>query len=205
MSKPDARKPISEATRRQILEAAWDLIAGEARADVGLADIATRAGVSRQTVFYAFGNRAGVLTAMVRHKDTLTDHVGRIRAAVFTDDPTPDALLRAADAWLDYLPIIYPVGILLDAASLADADAAFAWQDRMVVALLGGFRGLAARAHAAGTLVGDHQALADEVWAQLHPTMWRRLVVECGWSAARFHASRHAIVQTLCAAATPTP
>jgi AcrR family transcriptional regulator len=197
MSKPKNPKAITEQTRRQILEAAWDLIAGKGRADVGLSEIAAQAGVSRQTVFYAFGNRSGVLTAMVRHQDTLTDHVERIRAAVFVDEPTPDSIIAAAEAWLDYLPVVYPVGILLDAASLTDAAAADAWSDRMIGALLGGFRNLVAHVHASTALDGDPGRLAEEVWAHVHPTMWRRLVVECGWTPSEFRESRLRVIRSL--------
>ncbi|MCA9526611.1 MAG: TetR/AcrR family transcriptional regulator, partial [Myxococcales bacterium] len=139
MSKPQKTKAISPATQAQILEAAWALIAAEGRPDAGLAEIAARAAVSRQTLFYAFGSRSGVLTAMVRHQDTRTDHVARIQAAVFDPVPTAASVVAAVEAWLDYLPVIYPVGILLDAASLTDEAAAAAWRDRMVEALLGGF------------------------------------------------------------------
>lgn len=201
MSKPKTEKPISDATKRQILEAAWTLFAQRGRADVGLAEIAAEAGVSRQTVFYAFGNRAGVLTAMARHKDTTTEHVARLRAALFVENATPDALVDAAEAWLDYLPVIYPVGILLDAASLTDADAASAWKDRMIDALLGGFAALARRVRT----LDDPRRVAEEIWAELHPSMWRRLVVECGWTPRAFRESRLRVVRALVGVPAPRP
>ena len=205
MSKPKKTKAISELTRHQVLDAAWHLIAQDGRADVGLSDIARAAGVSRQTVFYAFGNRAGVLTAMVRHKDAQTGHVERLRSHMMAEDPTLETLLAAVGAWLDYLPHIYPVGILLDAASLTDAEAAEAWNDRMVGALRGGFEVLCARLHASGAYAGTPKELAGEVWAQVHPTMWRRLVVECGWSKRKFRESRLRLISGLFAEAVPTP
>lgn len=172
------KKSISDATRSAILDAAWALISEEGRLDVAQQVIAERAGVSRQTVFYAFGDRAGLLLAMVRHKDTTTDHVARIRAAMDDGDKSVSGVLRLVAAWLDYLPVIYPVGILLDAASLADPAAAAAWTDRME-AVLRAFR----------AKLGDGPE-ADEIWALCHPTQWRRLVAERGWSAEAFRASR---------------
>lgn len=204
MSKPKKAKAISDDTRCQILEAAWDLIARQGRTDVALAEIASQAGVSRQTIFYAFGNRAELLTAMVRHRDTQSDHVDRIRAAVQADTPTPDHLVQAVTAWLDYLPTIYPVGILLDAASLSDTAAADAWNDRMVGALLNGLRSLAGHIQARGGITSDATWLADEIWAQVHPTMWRRLVVECGWAPEAFRESRLRIVRAFVDAARPS-
>lgn len=185
-------KPISEATRAAVLEAAWELIVEQGRTDVGQQDIARRAGVSRQTIYYAFGDRAGLLLAMVRHKDTLSGHVERIRAAGQAEGATVEAMLDLVDAWLDYLPVIYPVGILLDAASLADPGALAAWQDRMS-AVHKAFRSRA------GELSDKPDRVADEIWALCHPTQWRRLVVERGWSADEFRASRRRLVRALLA------
>lgn len=183
-------KPITEATRAAVLEAAWELIVDEGRADVGQKEIAARAGVSRQTVYYAFGDRTGLLVAMVRHKDTLSDHVERIAAARRAEGATVEAMLALVDAWLDYVPVIYPVGILLDAASLSDPAAEAAWRDRME-AVRGAFL---ARAR---NLSDDPQCVADEIWALCHPTQWRRLVVERGWSAEAFRASRRRLVRAV--------
>lgn len=185
MRKP---KSISDDTKRAILEAAWDLITDSGRADVAMTEVAERAGVSRQTVFYAFGGRSGLLLAMVRHKDTRTDHVARLGAIVAEPSPGPDALIAYSSVWLDYLPLIYPVGILLDAASITDPEAAAAWNDRMIKALLGGYRRLAKAIHQTHPLPEDPEKLADAIWALVHPTTYRRLVEECGWSHDAFRS-----------------
>ena len=163
-----------------------------------MAEIAAAAGVSRQAVFYAFGGRSGLLLAMVRHRDSLTDHVDRLRAELADPAPSRDTLCRAAAVWLDYLPVIYPVGIILDAAALTDAEAAAAWKDRMIDGLLDGLRGLAGRVHASDPLPRGPGRTAEEIWAEIHPSMWRRLVVECGWSREDFRSSRlEAVRRTL--------
>lgn len=194
MRKP---KSISDDTKRAILDAAWALISERGRTDVAMTEVAARAGVSRQTVFYAFGGRAELLIAMVRHKDTTTDHVARLGEVLRGPEPGPDALVRFAEIWIDYLPIIYPVGILLDAASTGDADAAAAWTDRMIGALLAGFRRLSERVHARRPLPGDPIRIADAVWAQVHPTTYRRLVMDCGWSHEDFRAHQIDVVRWL--------
>lgn len=183
-------KTISDATRVAILDAAWELIAEEGRLDIAQQDIARRAGVSRQTVFYAFGDRAGLLVAMVRHKDTKSDHVDRIMAAMAAPDDGVAGMLRVVGAWLDYLPEIYPVGILLDAASLADPAAQAAWSDRMDAVHV------AIRRTVEG-LSGDPDRVADEIWALCHPTQWRRLVLERGWSAEAFRDSRFRLARSV--------
>lgn len=187
MRKP---KSISDETKHAVLEAAWSLIAERGRADVGMAEIAATAGVSRQAVFYAFGGRAGLLLAMVRHKDEMSDHVARLRTHLSAAHPTRETLLQFAEVWLEYLPTIYPVGILLDAAAITDAEASDAWRDRMIGGLLTGFRRLAERVHADEAFEHGPNRTAEEIWAEIHPSMWRRLVVECGWSREDFHANR---------------
>jgi AcrR family transcriptional regulator len=156
------RKPISEETRTVILDATWSLIADKKRLDIGLTEIAAAAGVSRQTVYLAFGSRAGLLTAMARNKDLQSDHVDRLGKISCSDTMTPEEFQRYIEIWLDYLPLIYPVGILLDAAALADAEAASAWDDRMKGALLAGlkriFRRLAKQGHLVSGLKPDRAA-----------------------------------------------
>lgn len=192
------KKPISDETKRTILETAWALISDSGRADVGMAEIAKAAGVSRQTVFYAFGDRTGLLIAMVRHKDTMTDHVDRLTRAAALRDGRPGGLVAMAEAWLDYLPVIYPVGILLDAAALTDPSARAAWEDRMS-ALRGGFLRLARHIHAESGLPDTPERIADEIWALCHASAWRRLVVDCGWSAEAFRVSRLSLIASLLA------
>lgn len=186
MRKP---KSISDDTKRAILEAAWALISERGRTDISMAEIAARAGVSRQTIFYAFGGRSDLLLAMVRHRDTTTDHVAQLRAILAEPAPDEEALIRFVGIWLDYLPIIYPVGILLDAASTSDSEAATAWNDRMIGALLGGLRTLMQAVQKGHGLPVQADRIAEQIWALVHPTMYRRLVVECRWSNAEF--SKH--------------
>jgi AcrR family transcriptional regulator len=191
------KKAISEETRAAILNATWSLVAEKRRLDIGQAEIAAAAGVSRQTVYLAFGSRAGLLTAMARNKDLQSDHVARLGQISQSDPMTPEDLQSYVEIWLDYLPLIYPVGILLDAAALTDAEAASAWDDRMKGALLGGlkrvFRQLAKRGQLAAGLKPDQAA--EQVWSLMHPATWRQLVVECGWSPKEFRRSRLDIIR----------
>lgn len=192
-------KPISDDTRARILTAAWDLIAGQGRADVGQAEIAAAAGVSRQTVFYAFGNRAGLLQAMVAHHDATSDRLAALREVSRSAPPTIDGLFAVIERWLDYLPEVYPVAVLLDAAALTDPDARVAIEDRMVGVLLAGLRARTRAMVEADSLPEgcDSVALAQAIWELVHVHGWRRLVADCGWSAEAFRANRLALVRAL--------
>lgn len=199
-------KPISEETRTAILSAAWDLIATKGRSDVGQAEIAEAAGVSRQTIFYAFGNRAGLLTAMVAHHDDTSPALKRLMEVSVVRDASVAQLLRVVSAWLDYLPEVYPVAALLDAAALTDAEAREAIESRMVGRLLNGFLArLKAMANAGALPTGrDPVKTAETIWELVHLPAWRLLVVDRGWSAGEFRANRLELVRALIEAADPT-
>ena len=192
------KEPISEKTRAAILDATWSLIVEKGRLDVSQAEIAKAAGVSRQSIYLAFGNRSGLLTAMARNKDTQSDHVVQLGKISRTESATPDDFLRYIDVWLKYLPVIYPVGILLDAASLTEPDAASAWDDRMRGALLAGLKRILGHLAKDGRLAAGWEAdrAAEFVWSLIHPTAWRQLVVGCGWSPEEFRRSRLEIIWT---------
>lgn len=185
-------KKISEETKAAILEAAWRLIAEKGRVDVSQSDIAAAAGVSRQSIFYAFGNRSGLLTAMVRHKDSTSPRLARLLEVSAERRDDPQLLLDVISAWIDYIPDIYPVASLLDAAAVIDPEANAAISDRMVGQVLNGFtarlRGMAKRGQLADGVDPDRAAQA--IWEAIHLRAWRSLVIECGWSADEFKASR---------------
>jgi AcrR family transcriptional regulator len=196
---------ISQETRATILEAAWNLMAEQRRLDAGMAEIAAAAGVTRQTLFLAFGNRAGVLVAMARHQDTRGDQVQRMRQIAATGADVA-ALHAFVDAWLEYLPIVYPVAIQLETGSLSDADANAAWQDRIFSqgVRMGLDRILGQIVAGSGPNTGqDASQLADLCLTLLVPSAWRYLVVERGWTAEAFAGSRHVLIDALLASALP--
>lgn len=192
------KQPITEKTRAAILKATWSLIAKRNRLDVSQAEIAAAAGVSRQTIYMAFGARAGLLMAMVRNMDAQSEHAARLSEISRADTVTPSDFLRYIRIWLDYLPVIYPVGILLDSAALTDQEAALAWDDRMKGALLAGLKRILQRLSKSGHLAAGWNAdeAAELVWSLIHPASWRQLVVGCGWSAEAFSHSRLLIIQS---------
>jgi hypothetical protein len=136
---------------------------------------------------------------MLRHMDAQSPEVGRLQALAVS--PRTDAALATEylDAWLDYLPRVYPVAILLNAAALTDGDARAAIDDRLVGALLSGFTRFFTRLAETGRLRAgvDPAQAALEIWAGVHPFAWRLLVVERHWTAEQFRQSRQAAMQAL--------
>jgi AcrR family transcriptional regulator len=190
--------PITEKTRAAILKATWSLVARKKRLDVSQAEIAAAAGVSRQTIYVAFGSRAGLLTAMVRNKDLQSDHVARLGEISNAKDVTPADFVRYIGIWLDYVPLLHPVAVLLEAAAATDPEAAAAWDDRMKGALLAGLRRVLHRLSEGGHLAPAWNAdrAAELVWSLIHPAAWRHLVIGCGWSAEEYNSSRIALIKS---------
>src|SRR4051794_8521155 len=116
-------------TRARILEAALREVEERGTSDVTMAQVAAVAGVSRQLVYFHFSNRAGLLTAMARHRDEAGDIFDAARASR-TMEPVAgfEHLLRA---WCAYMPSIDSLTRALEAALLTGDDGAVAWRERM--------------------------------------------------------------------------
>jgi AcrR family transcriptional regulator len=194
-------RALTRETRDAMLEAAWKLIVERGRVDVSVAEIARAAGVTRQSVYLGFGNRVGLLIAMARHADAQSAHSRRMREIAASGVDDPEALVAYVRAWLRHLPEIYPVGVLLGAAAVTDAEAAAVFNDRMVGSLHAKYRELLARLAAAGRLAPGWEAgrAADLCWSLTHIDAWRQLVVERGWPPEAFVEDRLALIRTLLA------
>jgi AcrR family transcriptional regulator len=86
-----ARAESAQQTRRQILDAAREGLLDPGGMDVGLASIATRAGVARSTVYTTFGSRGALYAELADetlHRAGLDDVIGAFR------DPDPVAALE---------------------------------------------------------------------------------------------------------------
>lgn len=170
--------------RTRILEAAWRLIGERQDAAVPLSDIAQEAGVSRQTVYVNFGNRVGLLRAMVEHRDATSPELARMKR-VRQEQPTHEVLEAMVRGWFKYVPVIFKVAHALSSAAATDADAAEAWASRMVL-LRGGLRAMMERLRAEGQLAPGWtpEAAADWCYHQIHVDTWQHLVVERQWRPA---------------------
>ncbi|HUG26043.1 TetR/AcrR family transcriptional regulator [Piscinibacter sp.] len=170
--------------RTQILEAAWRLIGEHQDASVPLLEIARAAGVSRQTVYVHFGSRAGLLLAMVEHRDATSPELARLRR-VRQELPPVEALEATVRAWFKYVPVVFNVAHALQAAAATDADARQAWESRMRL-LRGGLLGVMQRLHADGHLARGWtpETATDWCYHLVHIDSWQHLVVERRWKPA---------------------
>jgi AcrR family transcriptional regulator len=176
----------SSGTRERILEAARALLESEARPDIGLEQIAKRAGVSRQAIYLHFGSRGALLLALAEHVDEaegLSELTRRVR------DARSGGEALELLVWLNaaYEPRIRAVAHAHDLARRGDPDLEAAWQDRM----------RARRALYADVVrrLEDDDELAegltsreavDLIWALLSSRVHEDLVVDRGWSRRRY-------------------
>ena len=173
-------------TRTRILRASWDLLESPDGSSVRMADIAKRAGVSRQAVYLHFPNRAELLTATTRYIDFVHDVDGRL--AESRNAATGQARLEAfIKAWGNYIPIIHGVARALIAMMDRDAEAATAWNDRL--------RAIRAGCQAAVDALARDGDLAppysrtqatDILWTLLSVQNWEQWRAACGWSQQNY-------------------
>lgn len=169
------------ATRVGILDATWELVT-EQGAGLKLSEVAARASVSRQAIYLHFGDRSGLLVALMQHMDD-TLKLGESLAAVH-GAPGGRSLLEAAmrlntSFWAQVLPVAQ----VLEAAQHDDEALGAAWRDRMRYRQAG-FRAMVDALADRGELDEDWSLddAAATLYAVAHFDTWRELVIELGWS-----------------------
>jgi AcrR family transcriptional regulator len=176
---------ISAETRTRILSAAWARMRNQGVGAVTVKDVALDAGVSRQLLYFHYGNRAGVLTAMARHHDRTSGFEHRLAAA--RDLPPVESFEAVVREWLAYLADLLPVARALEAAAITGDVGGEAWRDRMA-ALSSVVRAVVQRLADEGRLRPgwDVDAAADWAWSLVHPGTFAHLVEDRGWTASAF-------------------
>jgi AcrR family transcriptional regulator len=186
------RRQQAAATRTAILEAARQLMAEVGFPAATIRSIAERAGVSRETVYATFGSKWGIVTALGGL------NIERAAAALL-----PDGGLAALEAVTDLarqLELLGELGArimggnwpIVEAMRVGGAtdpelaalyrkasDGRRAWMQRLVTAW--------ERAGRLRAGVDPGEAI-DALWAITGPELYRLLVVEAGWTDARYAA-----------------
>ena len=170
----------SARTREEILDVAWALVPRKG-ADVSLAEIASEAGVTRQSVYVHFGSRGGLLMALVQRADERFA-IWEAMEKALGEAETAAKLRAVLAAWFAFVPQIAPVARELIRLKPQDEAVAAAWNDRMDE-LYGVFGDLAAELAAEGRLARSWQAdkAADYLWAASSVQVWDLLTGERGW------------------------
>ena len=178
-------------TRHRILRAAWELME-ERGAEVRLVDVADRARVSRQALYLHFGDRAGLLIALVEFMDEALG-LGDLVAHVFAAPTGAEMLERTMELYVRMAPRIDRVAEVLETAQYEDEGLAAAWRNRMDNRQRV-HRMIVQRISDEGQLAEGWtvDAAADLFYAITMPGPWRELTMELGWTPDdyRKHLSR---------------
>jgi len=184
------RRAQAQQNRSAIVTAARDLFIEQGYGRTTIAEIAEVAGVSVETLYAAFGNKATLLhkawDITVGGDDT--DIVFHERPEVLAIRGEPDLskrLMLHAEFSTRTAQRIAP--FLLMVRSAADSDAAAATMlEEMDRQRLAGMTVMAAESAKTGQLAVTEEECRDVMWSMTDGMLWHRLVNERRWTNERF-------------------
>jgi AcrR family transcriptional regulator len=198
------RRQQAEETRALIVRTARDLFVEQGYGHTTVADVARGAGVSVETIYAAFGNKATLL-----HRAWDITVGGDEQDIVFHERPDVLAIRREPDLAKRFMlhaafstktaQRIAPFQLMVQAAAGSDETAA-AMLVEMGRQRLVGIGVMAAEAAATGQLAVSEVECRDIIWSMTDGMLWHRLVSERGWTNERFadwlgHLWAHLLVE----------
>jgi AcrR family transcriptional regulator len=178
-------RPGDPRTRQRILRAAWEEIV-ERGAAMTLTDVADRAEVSRQALYLHFGDRAGLLLALVRFMPEVLGFEQKL-AHVLAAPTGVEMLRRAVELHSTYSAQVDPVAEVLEAAQYRDEALGAAFRDRME-ASRAVHRMIVQRIADEGELADGWavQDAGDLFYTVTMQAPWRELTRGLGWTPERY-------------------
>ncbi|HEV2809798.1 MAG TPA: helix-turn-helix domain-containing protein [Acidimicrobiales bacterium] len=186
------RQEQAQRTRWTVLEAARRLFLEQGYAPTTMAAIATEAAVSVETVYKAFGNKAGLLKSVfdvsIVGDDEPVPLMQResIRRMEAEGDPRRKLGMYGEHLSETSLRSV-PVQLLVRAAAASDPAAAAVWEE-MSTERLSGMTAFARHLHDGGHLrpgVSVEEA-RDVLWMYNSAEVYELLVMKRGWSPERY-------------------
>ena len=186
------RKEGARATRRAVLEAARRLFLERGYAGTTIAAVAQAAGVSVETVYKAFGNKAGLVKGVfdvaIVGDDEPIPMLQRERVARMRAEPDPrQKLLMYGEHLAQAGPRAGSLQLLIRSAAASHPDAAAVWE-QMVRERLIGMTEFARHLHEGGHLrpgVSFDEA-RDVLWTYNSVELYDLLVLQRGWDPRRY-------------------
>ncbi|KAB1153686.1 TetR/AcrR family transcriptional regulator [Micromonospora sp. DT46] len=187
----------SRQTRRRILQAAYELFVDQGYGATTLQGVAERAGVSVQTIYFAFGNKPSLLKELVDVTIAGDDEpVPTLQRAWFLDAvaaDTAEAQLRAhVRGTCEVLQRVAPIMDVLRAAGGQDPSLAGLWQqdsDPRLEVQTAAARSLLAKPGARARL--SVEDAADVLFGLLSPELYLLFVRDRGWTPERWQQWAH--------------
>ncbi|MER5321710.1 TetR/AcrR family transcriptional regulator [Streptosporangium roseum] len=186
------RAQKAQETRRRILAAALELFVQDGYGATNLQDVADRAGVAVQTIYFVFGNKRALLKELVdvtiAGDDEPVATMDRPWYAAALAAGTARDMLRAYVAGTSVvLERVAPIGRVLEAAVASDPEVAALWPhdvDPRYVVQQGAARALVGKP---GARVGvSAEEAADLLYGLLSPELYLLFVQERGWPRERW-------------------
>jgi len=184
------RREQARVTQRSVLEAARDLFVEKGYGRTTIKDIAAAAGVSAELIYATFGNKATLLhrawdiTIGGDDEEVLFHERPAVRALMSEQDLAKRLQMQAVLLTSTAHRIAPFTRALLGAAGSDSAAAAMLVEiDRQRLA---GISVMARYAADTGQLAVSEEECRDVMWATTDGTLWHQLVIQQGWSDARF-------------------
>ncbi|MFT4572675.1 MAG: AcrR family transcriptional regulator [Hyphomicrobiaceae bacterium] len=174
------------STQNRILNATWELLEADLGKPVRMADIAKKAGISRQALYLHFPTRAELLIATTLYLDEIKGSEAMLVPSR-TAGTGVERLNAYITGWGAYVPEIYGVAKALLAMKDTDEAAATAWDLRMQ-AVRHGCEAAINALHKDGTLRPEctKKAATDILWTLMSVRNWEQLTIECGMSQKKY-------------------
>jgi AcrR family transcriptional regulator len=186
------RREQAAATRRTILDAAQQLFERDGYAATSVPSIAAEAGVALKTVYVGFETKANLLNALwearLGEDEEAVPVFERAWYRSLVTEPDPERKLRIVAA--QAREVKTRSGDLLEVirnAAWADVEIALLW-GRIQAKLLDVQRSVVGQLVESKALAGslDVATATDILWTLNHPSVWRLLVRERGWTPEQY-------------------
>lgn len=184
------RRAQAEETRRAVVRAARDLFLERGYGRTTIGDVAAAAGVSTETIYAAFRNKATLLhrawdiTVGGDDEDVVFHERPEVLAIRSEPDLAKRLVLHAAFS-TQTAQRIAPFQLMVQSAAGADVAAAEMLEE-MGRQRLAGISVMAAEASKTGQLAVSEEECRDVMWSMTDGVLWHRLVVERGWTNERY-------------------
>lgn len=186
------RREQAGQNRAAVLRSARARFLDQGYAATTLGQIAGDAGVSVETVYKAFANKAGLLKAVFDVSVTGDDQPVAMEQrdviqAVVNEPDAGRKLTMYAEHLVDAVPRAAPVQLLAREAATADPAAAEVWA-QMRAELLAAMTNFASNLAETGQLRGDVSIddARDILWTYHAPEVYELLVIQRGWTPQRY-------------------
>jgi AcrR family transcriptional regulator len=184
------RREQAHQNRRAVLAAARKRFLAQGYAATTIAEIAQDAGVSVETVYKVFANKAGVLKALFDVSVTGDDDpIPMIQRDVIQDVRNAPEAARKIKIYTKHLaatmPHSAPIQLLARDGAASSPDAAKVWK-QIREETFTAMKMFSSDLASTGQLRVTATQARDLLWTYHAPELYELLVLERGWSAARY-------------------